>query len=310
MTELSTTQPTRGIVPPIVTPLLDSDTLDLEGLKRLVEHLIEGDVAGIFILGSTGEAANISHRLRSELMKATCEFVAGRVPVWVGVTDPSTVETLNLANVAAKAGANAVVVTAPYYYNNTQPELVRYMRCIADASPLPILLYNMPCFTKAVVEVASIEQLTDHPNIIGVKDSGGDIEYFRELIALKEKRPDWTFMVGPDSVFAESMRLGGDGGVLGGANVYPKLFTTLFGALDNQDETLAETCFTAVETFNTMYGIDPLGSRIFMGMKCALALKGICNDAMTEPFAVLSEEQRKVVAGVVEKVDALGRPTA
>ncbi|MCR9116550.1 MAG: dihydrodipicolinate synthase family protein, partial [bacterium] len=104
MTELSTTQPTRGIVPPIVTPLLDSDTLDLEGLKRLVEHLIEGGVAGIFILGSTGEAANISHRLRSELMKATCEFVAGRVPVWVGVTDPSTVETLNLANVAAKAG--------------------------------------------------------------------------------------------------------------------------------------------------------------------------------------------------------------
>src|SRR5437867_688401 len=116
----------RGIFPPMVTPLRDRDTLDVAGVERLIEHIIAGGVHGLFILGTTGEAPSLSYRLRRELIERTCRQVAGRVPVLVGVTDTAFVEAIDLARVAADAGAKALVLAAPYYFPNSQPELLEY----------------------------------------------------------------------------------------------------------------------------------------------------------------------------------------
>src|SRR6185436_15234991 len=121
------TEPLRGIVPPVVTPLLDRDTLDAAGLERLLEHIIAGGVSGLLLLGTTGEGPCLSYRLRRELIDRACRQVRGRVPVLIGITDTAFVESLALARHAADCGADAVVAAPPYYFPLGQPELQEYL---------------------------------------------------------------------------------------------------------------------------------------------------------------------------------------
>ncbi len=107
--------PMSGIIPPLVTPLKDNDTLDVEGLERLIEHLIVGGVHGLFILGTTGEEQSLSYHLRHEMIRETCRINAGRLPVLVCITDTSIVESIRMAQIAAECGASAVVSAPPYY---------------------------------------------------------------------------------------------------------------------------------------------------------------------------------------------------
>jgi 4-hydroxy-tetrahydrodipicolinate synthase len=142
----------HGIVPPLVTPLLAADAIDVGGLERLVEHVVSGGVHGLFVLGTTGEGPSLSHRLQKELIDRVVRLVAGRVPVLVGISDTSMEESLSLARAAATSGADAVVATTPYYFPAGQEPLVRWGRDLASHVPLPLLLYNMPEMTKVVLE--------------------------------------------------------------------------------------------------------------------------------------------------------------
>src|SRR6056297_339799 len=126
-----------GIIPPMITPLTERDTLDVDGLERLVDRLIDGGVSGIFALGTTGEAPSLSYRLRREVVERTCKIVDGRVPVLVGVTDTSLVESANLARRSADLGADAVVTSAPFYFPAGQPELKEYIEQLLPEIPLP-----------------------------------------------------------------------------------------------------------------------------------------------------------------------------
>ena len=211
----------QGIVPPLVTPLSARDALDIEGLGRLLDHVISGGVSGVFILGTTGEAPSLSYRLRREMIAETLRIVAGRVPVLVGVTDTAFVESVELAQYAADCGADAAVLTTPYYFPAGQTELTAYVQNIAPLIPLPMMLYNMPGLTKVWFDIETLRTLSAIDSIVGVKDSSGDMNYFAELCKLKTQRPDWTFLLGPEALLAEAHALGGDGGVNGGANFAP-----------------------------------------------------------------------------------------
>jgi len=150
----------QGIVPPLVTPLKARDQLDYQGLKRLLDHVIEGGVAGVFILGTTGEAPSLSYRLRREMIAESVRLVGGRVPVLVGVTDTAFAETVALAEYAAQCGADTAVLTTPYYFPVGQTELTRYVQNIAPMIPLPMMLYNMPGLTKVWFETETLEKLS------------------------------------------------------------------------------------------------------------------------------------------------------
>ena len=122
--QLTIAGPLRGIVPPLITPLLERDTLDSDGLERLLNHVIAGGVAGVFILGTTGEGPSLSYHLRREMIDKTTAIVKGRVPVLVGITDTAFVESVNLSKYAADCGADAAVLTTPYYFPAGQTELI------------------------------------------------------------------------------------------------------------------------------------------------------------------------------------------
>ncbi len=295
----------RGIIPPLVTPLAGRDALDEEGLERLVAHVLDGGVQGVFILGSTGEAPSLSYALRRRLIRRVCDLAAGRAPVLVGVTDTAFVESVNLAAAAAEAGASAVVLSTPYYFPAGQAELTEYIQDILPQLPLPAVLYNMPGCTKVWFEIETLRTLADHDKIVGIKDSGGDLEYFASLLTLRQRRPDWSILIGPEHLLVEAVRRGGDGGVCGGANMFPRLFVECYEAAVAGDPKRTEELAARINDLQRLYTIGRYPSRFIKATKCALSLLGICNDFMAEPFHKFRSPERQQVRRILTEQGAL-----
>lgn len=288
--------PLRGIIPPMITPLAGRDTLDVAGTERLIEHILAGGVHGLFILGTTGEAPSLSYNLRRELISQTCNQVAGRVPVLVGITDTSFVESVNLAQHAADAGAQAVVLSAPYYFPAGQAELVEYVEDISDELPLPVFLYNMPSHTKLTFEPDTVRRTLDIPNIVGMKDSSAQMIYFHKLQMLCADRPDFTLLVGPEELLGEAVLLGAHGGVCGGANLFPKLYVDLYeAAAAGNLERVHELHAQVLRIGETIYSVGQYRSAFIKGLKCALSCLAICEDCMAEPFQRFRPEHREKI---------------
>ena len=295
-------KPLNGIVPPLVTPLSDRDTIDRAGTCRLLDHVINGGVSGVFILGTTGEAPSLSYRLRREFIQLVCEYVGQRVPVLVGITDTAFVESIALERVAADAGATAAVLTTPYYFPAGQTELKLYIDHIVDELTLPLMLYNMPSLTKVWLEYETLQQLTGCEQIVGVKDSSGDLDYFGQIMELKEIRPDWSMFVGPEHLTAEAVALGASGGVNGGANVYPELFVSYYRAAAENKTDALEDLQAKVDAFQAIYDVGKYASRHIKATKCALSINGICEDKLAEPFNHFLPPERKKVAAILERL--------
>lgn len=287
----------NGIIPPMITPLTERDTLDIAGLERLVERLIEGGVAGIFALGTTGEAPSLSYRLRRELVERTCQIVNGRVPVLVGITDTSLVESANLAKQSADLGADAVVSSAPFYFPAGQPELKEYIEQMLPELPLPLMLYNMPALTKTSFSAQVVEWAMEQEKIVGLKDSSGDLVYFRKMLRLaSSRRPDWSLLVGPEELLAEVVLMRGHGGVNGGANLHPRLYVDLFEAARTGDlERSRELSDQVLALSESIYTVGHYGSAIIKGIKCALSVLGVCDDFMAAPFHRFHDKERAII---------------
>ncbi len=297
--------PLQGIIPPLVTPMRDRDTLDCEGLERLVEHVLAGGVHGLFILGTTGEAPSLSYRLRRELIDCVCHVVNGRVPVLVGITDTAFTESVRLAQHAAEAGARAVVLAAPYYFPAGQPELEEYVEHLLPELPLPLFLYNMPALTKVAYGLETIEHLMQHDTIVGLKDSSAHMVYFKDVIHLARMRPDWTLLMGPEELLVESLWAGGHGGVNGGANLWPSLFVDIYNAAQSQDRQALEPLQEKAFVLRKLYQIGRHPSSLIKGLKCALSLLDICPDFIAEPFHHFREPERRRVKKVLQETGLL-----
>ncbi|RDC62702.1 dihydrodipicolinate synthase family protein [Adhaeribacter pallidiroseus] len=288
----SASWPLRGIIPPMITPLLDNDTLDVTNLEKLIEYIIGGGVHGLFILGTTGELSSLSYSLRRELIHHTANLVNGRVPLLVGITDTALSESIQLAQTAAEGGAAAVVAAAPYYFNLSQVELIAYYQHLADQLPLPLLLYNMPSHTKIALEPATVHILAQHPNIIGVKDSSGNGVNFQHTQHLLRHQPEFTVLVGPDELTAEVVLLGAHGGINGGANLFPKLYVDMYEAATRRDVAallpLQEQVLTVC---SRLYRIGDTAASYIQGVKGALSLLGLCHNKLAWPLQPFSSKE-------------------
>lgn len=290
-----------GIVPPLVTPLLSRDRLDVEGLENLIEHTLEGGVHGLFLLGTTGEGPSLSHRLRREVVEFACRQVAGRVPVLVAVTDTSLPELLELAHFSAEQGAAGVVLAPPYYFGAGQAEVIEFVEDVLAELPVPLVLYNMPALTKIRFNISTVLHLTQHENIVGIKDSSGDMNYFHQL--LRVARSDWSVMMGSETLMAEAVLFGADGGVCGGANIAPELFVSLYQATREHNWEAIRTLQTRVlELGERLYSLGHYESSGIKGIKGALACLGIGNGATAEPFHTFGEAHLAQLRRVLDEM--------
>lgn len=288
--------PLKGIVPPLVTPLQGRDQIDFKGTKRLIEHLIQGGVHGLFLLGTTGEAPSMSHQAQREFVQFACKEIQHRVPVLIGITDTSISESIQLAKVAADAGADALVLASPYYFPMHQQDLKKYVEEIARELPLPFLLYNMPSHTKVSFEVETVAGLLHLENMIGVKDSSGNMLYFNKLLDLKDQRENFTVLMGPEELMAQSVLMGGDGGVSGGANLYPQLYVSLYeAALTDDLREVHRLQHQVLRLSRKIYDVGPAPTGYLAGLKTALEIVGLCNSRLSEPLYSLPPEKRKIL---------------
>jgi 4-hydroxy-tetrahydrodipicolinate synthase len=288
----------------MITPLRDRDELDVPGLEKLIEHILAGGVNGLFILGTTGEGPSLSYRLRRELIERVCTQVKNRVPVLVGITDTAFVESASIARAAADFGADAVVVAPPYYLPEAQPELQEYLDHLVAELPLPLYLYNMPALTKVHIEFETVRRAMDHPRIIGLKDSSGDLNYFKSAAGLiHQHRPDWPLLCGPEEKLLATLQIGGNGGVSGGANLFPKLYVKLLEAYRSGNFSRAEQLQKQIQRVSdSFYRIGKYSSSIIKGIKCALNCLGVCDDFMAEPFHRFREPERELVKARLKEI--------
>jgi 4-hydroxy-tetrahydrodipicolinate synthase len=294
----------EGIVTPMVTPFIDSETIDTASLHRLLDHLIAGGVSGIFLMGATGEGASMSPRLKRELIKQATQHVAHRVPVLVHIADCCLEESISLAEYSRECGVDYLVSALPFYLGLTNDEIVEYYTRLADAVKLPLFLYNIPAQTKLMISVDAVKRLCTHPNIIGMKDSSGNGTYFNTLLAeVKDVNPDFSIMVGPDEMLASTMALGGNGGVNSGSNMFPELYVALFNACKTNDkERIARLQRIVMKVSTDIYGIDGTPMSFMKGIKSTLFGMGIIGNVYACPLKPVSDKAMEVITANAAKI--------
>lgn len=287
--------PLRGIIPPIVTPLLNNNEIDQQGLENLIEHLISGGVHGIFLLGTTGEATNLSYQLRKEFIAKSCALINKRIPVVVGITDTSFGGSLEIAETAESAGADAVVIAAPYYVPISQNEMVQYLEDLVPELPLPFLMYNMPSCTKMHMSLETVKKAKEL-GAIGIKDSSGDLAYLYSIIEALKDSPEFSIIAGSEIFLPETIFNGGHGAVAGGANLFPRLFVDLYDASMERDLTkIALLREKVIQIENKIYNVGKNSSKYIKSIKCALSEMGICGDYVAHPFRKFDEVERNLI---------------
>lgn len=293
----------RGIVPPLVTPLLDKNTLDIDGLERLIEHVIAGGVHGVFILGTTGEAPSLSFELKIEMIKQSSRILNKRLPLLVGISDTSIVESIHLSQVAFEAEADALVSAPPYYFTPAQPELAEFYENLLPDLVLPLYLYNMPAMTKVSFAPSTIKRIAQNEKVIGFKDSSGNGTYFQSVMYEMKEHKDFAMLIGPEEMLAEVVLLGADGGVSGGANLFPELYVALFNAASTGNVAEALRLHQKVMQISaTIYKVGSYGSSFLKGVKCSLSVLGICNDVLAQPFNRFDLEYREKIVKAIDEL--------
>lgn len=292
----------RGVIPPVITPLSANDRLDIPGLERLLERMLAGGVHGVFLLGSTGEAPSLSYRLRRQFIQEAIRIVANRVPVLTGVSDTSFDETLSLAAFAADAGSDALVVAPPYYFPASGRELRQYFANLAKRLPLPMILYHMPELTKVFFDLDLVKFAIDTPEIVALKESSGNLDFFWRSCSLAKARENFPVLMGPEHLLGVSVRLGGSGGVNGGANVFPQIFVQMFESAVANDVEKMEILQKKIDRLNDVYAVPKGGMGVCRGIKYALAHLGVCCDLPAEPFHLLPDDEKNQIAAIVDEL--------
>ncbi|VBB07692.1 dihydrodipicolinate synthase signature [Lucifera butyrica] len=230
------------MIPPLITPIDENEKLDTAALRNLIEHVIQGGVHGVFVLGSTGEFYGLDFEEKIKAVEVTMEQVNERVPVYVGASAITTKECIKLARLAKRYKAAAVTVLTPMFITPSDKELYIHFRTIAEAEEIPFVLYNNPDRTGVNMSAELIEKLADVPNIVGAKDTSGDMTLTAEYIH-RTKDKDFSVMAGKDTLILATLAYGGTGCVAGTANVVPELVVEIYdkfkagnlrGALDAQ----------------------------------------------------------------------------
>lgn len=287
--------PLKGIIPPIVTPLVSNTKLDTAGLKNLINHILNGGVHGIFALGTTGEATNLSYEIRKEFLDRVCEFTKGRVPVVAGITDTCFEGSLEIAEAAKNAGVDALVVSTPYYLPISQNEFIIYLEELVPHLPLPFMMYNMPSCTKMHMTINTVKKAKEL-GAIGIKDSSGNLPYLLALAEEFKSSPEFAVIAGSEIFLPETIIAGGHGAVAGGANLFPSVFVELYEASLVKDfERIDRLKKKLLLIEEKIYNVGAYSSKYIKTIKSALHVMGICNDYVAYPFRKFHDAKQQQI---------------
>ncbi len=289
----------RGSMVALVTPMHEDGSVDEAALERLVEFHVAAETDAIVAVGTTGESATLSEKEHCSLIRRVVELAAGRVPVIAGTGSNSTQEAIDLTRCAMAGGADACLLVTPYYNKPTQEGLYLHFRAIADAVPIPQILYNVPGRTACDMLPETVERLSHVSNIVGIKEATGDLARTREIVERCAGRLD--FYSGDDASALESMLLGGRGVISVTANLMPReMHRMCMAALAGEAD--------EARTLNQQ--LQPLHRDLYVEanpipVKWALYEMGMIGTGIRLPLTVLSEGCRDTVRRALRDSGAL-----
>jgi len=287
----------HGIIPPVATPMRDDENLDLPRLRWFLDYLIGEGVHGVFVLGTNSEFYALDEGEKQEVIATAVEHVRGRVPVLAGTGAATTREAVRLARLAEREGADGVSVITPYFISPSQQEVYDHYRRIAESISLPVLLYSNPTMCGGLmVGIDTAARLAGLPNVVGIKDSSGDLQNLMEYVGVAPER--FAAMQGRDTLIYPALVVGARGAVPASANVAPRLCVDIYEAYQRGEQ---EKAMAAQLRLNPVRLALNLGTQPG-GVKAGLRLRGFsigpCRAPVGQPSAEQQERLRAALAPV------------
>jgi dihydrodipicolinate synthase/N-acetylneuraminate lyase len=279
-----------GVVVPMISPFKSDLTIDTDAVARITNYLIEYE-ANPFVLGTTGESASISKKERQILVEATVAATAGKKDVYTGISGNCFSEVVDEAKAFADLGVDALVSTMPSYYPVDDDQQLRYFELLANAVPLPLIIYNIPVTTHLSIPLEVAEQLSHHPNILGFKDSEKGADRVKKAIKLWKDRPDFSYLLGWALMSQEAMLLGADGIVPSTGNLSPGLYQTICKAAKSGDVKLAIAAQAKADQLSAIYQQDRILSRSLPVLKTMMSAYQLCGQAVLPPFSEVDPQE-------------------
>ena len=292
------TEKLNGLLLPTPTPFGRSGEIDYPSLKANLAKWSQAGITGYVLLGSTGERVHLDDREYLQTIETARADVSRDLAFIVGAGQQSTLVTINEIKRAAQAGADAVLVITPYFYRTalTQETLLNYYTAVADESPVPVLLYSMPPLTGIKIEPETVARLSEHPNIIGVKDSSNDIENFSKTVNLCSS--DFAVLTGNGTVLLDALHAGATGAILAVGCVVPEVCVEIIRAFrageDERAESLQSRLTPLAAAVTTRFGIG--------GLKASLDLAGYKGGSVRAPLREPHESARAEIAVLLDRI--------
>ena len=295
MSAASSARTGGGILAPVTTPFdPKSGNVDLDAFRRNLMRLLEAGLSGILVAGSTGEAPLLDFEEQRRLVESARSVIPADRWLLAGTGAESTRQTIALSRAAAADGADAVLVRPPGYFAaaHSPASLADHFRAVADASPIPVLVYNIPKYTHLQLAPALLQGLVGHPNIIGAKDSSGDMT---NLAAYRHAAPEWTIYVGSGSFIYPALEMGCDGGIVGVACYAAGLAVEVFTTFRSGERTLAASLQQRLQPLDKEI-VGKLGPA---GIKAAMDAVGLEGGPVRPPLAPVTAADRERITALL-----------
>ena len=294
----------KGIIPPILTPMNDDESINEQELRHQVNRMIDAGVSGVFALGTNGEAYALSHKEKVQILKVVVDETKGRVPVYAGTGCPTTKETITLSREAEEIGADVLSVIVPYFAAASQDELYAHYKAVAESVKLPIVLYNIPARTGNALAPATVARLAkDIPNVMGAKDSSGNFDNMKQYIELTTNiGKDFAVLSGNDSLILPILCFGGKGGIAGCANVFPRTMVEIYAAFKAGDFERAKKVQDSIRIFRNCFKYGNPNTIV----KMAAGLLGDPVGPCRRPFSSITPEGLEALKKTLEQCKANG----
>ncbi len=289
----------KGVIVPIVTPMRSNEEVDTKGLERLVQYMNAGGVQGLLVLGSCGEFASLSFAQRLEVVDTVVRANKGQAVITVGTADSSLKHVLDFTEKVSELGADAAVVTTPFYFHLSREETVAFYKSLSQETQLPIIAYNIPKFTANPIPPEVVSQISRLDNIVGLKDTG---ENFADFFTILQQRTDSDFRVymGDEGNIVPGLSAGADGFVPSVGNFAPGLCVQLYDAATGDNEAW-QPLWNRFVSLKRVYG----SGMWIKGLKAALKVLGICDEYLAPPFGCADAAQLKHVEQVLIQAGVL-----
>ena len=292
----------KGVVVPMITPITIDGALDTKAVERIIDFFAKAGVSPL-LMGTTGEGNSVSQKDGLLFVETAVKAANKRIAIYAGLTGNCFSEQYVQAEAYTKVGADVIVATLPTYYALTPEQMENYYLALANHITGPLMLYNILATTHMSIPVDVIKRLSEHKNIVGLKDSERDLERMEKCIEIAKGREDFCYFCGWAAQSAHSLELGGDGIVPSTGNFVPEMFQKLYKSAVDGDMVTANKLQDETNEIAKIYQKDRTLGQSLAALKVMMGTKGLCSPEMLMPLTRLSAEEEQAIKAKVDALD-------